>query len=164
MDRQEKKNYISSLIERNKIINKKLKDVSNPTLEEERDTNEKLISEARRNATRILIKTTHPIEARAYRHLYYLMELDEIESLSSDKQSGYADIDLSKMFDKFRFPMDERGDIRTNSHMAKRSRAIMRSIIDDMFSKKAYQSWSEVKEDLLKVQASYEKHPQNKTR
>ena len=130
-------------------LNRKIRDYQNKIEEMKMTTaeNEKKMDEMKSDFTILIcISPFHNGEEKDY--VYY--DADLKRARTSNNTPLNADIDLHEFFTNYT-KSDDRRLIYAHHHPAR----IMEYIIDDMFSKKEYKSWSEVKEDLLNLEETY---------
>ncbi len=151
MDRYEKIKEVELLSSKNKIIDYMILDygMRYPNLQTEREENNKKIREIYDTATKVLISSQKKDEE--YYHFYYLVELDRVYLRESDNPNEHCDIDMRDYFESFNFPTNT----KNHSTTLRYAHAIMKSLILDLFSRKDYQSWEEVKQDLLRIREEY---------
>lgn len=109
------------------------------------------------NATRIHIhslKISQSKDIPAYDHYYYIPELDTHQILcSNSSESLFSNtIDFRDFFKDYGFPTEGK---YINNRVGVGSKNILRTIINDLFSKKDYSSWEEVIEDIKTIPQIY---------
>jgi hypothetical protein len=169
MKRFDRKEYADKLSNRSNTIKNRITYLdetasdhqqAKETLINELEANRSKIREVYNNTTRILIATTKDTinNEDIYQHFYYLADLDIIQTYRSNSYDNYDQnaVDLRSFFSHIGLPKTNEIDTSITLWF---TIEIIRKIINDLFSKKEYHTWKEVKIDIEKISENY-KYPE----